>query len=305
MLEALRVRTAVYCRSELRAPWGLKVAGSPEAKFHLVLNGSAVLRLDGGGEEAVLEAGDLALLPRGSGHVLRDKSTSRARRLDRILIDHPVDPSGILRYGGRGSKSLVVCGAFDTASSGPLLAWLPPLLVLDTATNGLGRWLDPMLELVRPPRSANPGDAAVLAKVADVFLTDVLRHYLSSSNGPKPIDDGTEDPPIVEALDLIHTRASEPWTISTLARQVGMSRSAFAARFQAAVGTAPIGYLTRVRLAGAAGSLATSTRPLAEIARAAGYDNESSFSKAFTRHFGQPPGRYRESHRRALEDASR
>lgn len=87
------------------------------------------------------------------------------------------------------------------------------------------------------------------------------------------------------------------WTVASLARQLGMSRSSFTARFRAAIGTSPIAYLTGLRLAQAAGSLATSTKPLGEIARAAGYDNESSFSKAFTRKRGQPPGEYRRSHR--------
>jgi transcriptional regulator GlxA family with amidase domain len=74
-----------------------------------------------------------------------------------------------------------------------------------------------------------------------------------------------------------------------------MSRSSFSARFRAVTGSSPITYLTRVRLGQAAGSLAVSNRPLLDIARAAGYDNESSFSKAFTRVYGQPPGRYRKA----------
>jgi AraC-like DNA-binding protein len=259
-----------------------------------VLSGAA--QLDSGTDEpAQLGSGDLALLPHGSGHVMRDRSTSRARHLDRILEDHPVDASGTMRYGGRGRKTVLVCGEFETTSTDDLLAWLPPLLVVDTATNGLGRWLDPMFDLVRSEGRHGPGAAALLAKVADVFLTDVLRQYLAST-GPVPTTAGS-DPPIAAALALIHQRSNEAWTIHGLARCVGMSRSSFAARFHAAVGASPIAYLTRVRLAQAAGRLATSTSPLAEVARAAGYDNESSFSKAFARCYGEPPGRYRMSHR--------
>src|SRR5262249_2999742 len=108
-------------------------------------------------------------------------------------------------------------------------------------------------------------------------------------------------PEIAAAVVLMRDRPEEPWTIARLARHVGMSRSSFAASFRAATGSSPITYLTRLRLAQAAGALAVSTRPLFEIARAAGYDNESSFSKAFTRLYGQPPGQYRRArHTRPL-----
>jgi AraC-like DNA-binding protein len=299
-LDAIRVRSVVYCRSELGAPWALRVGSSSQAKFHLLLKGSAVLSLDNG-EAATLEAGDLAVIPHGSGHIVGDKAGSRIRRLDRVIEDHPVDSSGTMHYGGRGPKTLLVCGGFATTPSG--LSWLPPLLVLGAADNGLGRWLDPMLDLVRRQRSQSPGDAAVMAKVADVFLADVLRHYLATSNALRLdlTDLPTEDTAIAEVVALMHAHSSKQWTLASLARQAGMSRSSFTGRFQAAVGAAPIAYLTQLRLARAAGNLAASTRPLGEIARAAGYDNESSFSKAFARHYGQPPGAYRRLHRRGRQ----
>jgi AraC-like DNA-binding protein len=303
-LDAVRVRSVVYCRSDLGAPWGFRVAASSEAKFHLILSGAAALTVDDG-DEVALAAGDLVLLPRGSGHVMQDRSRSRIRPLDRILQDHPVDASGTMHYGGRGPKTLLVCGGFETAAADEFLAWLPRVLVLDTASDGLGRWLDPMIDLVRGEGRHRPGASAVQAKVADVFLTDVLRHYMANTSPALPVTqpEGFTDPAIAEAVSLMRDQLHEPWTIATLARRVGMSRSSFAARFRSAVGTAPIAYLTRIRLAHAAGSLATSTRPLAEVARAAGYDSESSFSKAFARHYGQPPGRYRQTRRNRRTDA--
>jgi AraC-like DNA-binding protein/mannose-6-phosphate isomerase-like protein (cupin superfamily) len=302
MLEAIRVRSVVYCRSDLGAPWGFRVVQSPEPKFHLILSGTALLSIEPDDDVGVA-AGDLVLLPQGSGHTMSDRSTSRVRHLDRILQDHPVDVTGTMHYGGRGHKTLLVCGAFETTANKELLSWLPRHLVLDTATNGLGRWLDPMLELVRGDSHRHRGEAAVLAKVADVFLTDVLRHYLVTTSDALPPDGyaAGADPVIAEALTLMHGRPGEPWTIATLARQVGLSRSSFAARFRTAIHTSPIAYLARLRLAQAAGSLATSTRPLAAVARAAGYDNESSFSKAFARHYGEAPGQYRRRQRGTVE----
>ena len=69
LLEQIDVRSVVYCLSDLGAPWGLQVDGSAAAKFHLVLDGRATLTLDEpGAAPAELSAGELALLPHGSGH---------------------------------------------------------------------------------------------------------------------------------------------------------------------------------------------------------------------------------------------
>jgi AraC-like DNA-binding protein len=55
----------------------------------------------------------------------------------------------------------------------------------------------------------------------------------------------------------------------------------------------PISYLTRLRLARAAGYLATTTKNVGHVAHLVGYESEASFSKAFRRAFGRPPGDYR------------
>jgi AraC-like DNA-binding protein len=296
MLDAVRVRSVVYCRSELGAPWGFRVGPSPQAKFHLVLGGAALLRVDGSTDEIALDAGDLVLLTRGSGHVISDKARSRVRDLDLILEDRPVDASGTMHYGGRGPKTLLVCGGFDTVAFDALAAWLPPMIVSDTASDGLGRWIDPMTDLLRSRAGPRPGDAAVMAKVADVFLTEVVRQYLARTSSALPLVADT-DPAVAEILALMHRQSDQTWTIAGLARAVGISRSSLAARFRSEVGMAPMAYLSRLRMARAAGDLVASTRPLAELAQAAGYDNESSFSKAFARHYGEPPGQYRRTHR--------
>jgi len=88
LLERINVRSAVYCLSDLGAPWGLRVDGSATAKFHLVLDGRATLTLDDpGGTSVELSAGELVLLPHGSGHLMQDRRGSPARPLDHILAE--------------------------------------------------------------------------------------------------------------------------------------------------------------------------------------------------------------------------
>jgi transcriptional regulator GlxA family with amidase domain len=156
------------------------------------------------------------------------------------------------------------------------------------------RWLQPFADLLAPVSPA-PGDAAVMAKVADVFLTEFLRQYLAQQEAALvhlPTDGGAVAP-VAAALRLMRRDPRERWTVEGLARQVGMSRTAFAARFRDSVGEPPLSHLTRVRLSRGAGYLATTSRTIAAIARDVGYDNESSFSKAFKRRYGCSPGAFR------------
>jgi AraC-like DNA-binding protein/mannose-6-phosphate isomerase-like protein (cupin superfamily) len=296
VLKAINVRSTILCRSHFTAPWGFRVDGSDLAKFHIVLDGAAWLELDSPAESVRLEAGAIVVLPRGTGHVVRDDPRSPVRRLEAILTDRPPDAEGRLTYGGDGASTTVLCGAFEAALlPDDMTDLLPRALVLDQDGSGrVARWLQPMADLLISDGNA-PGDAAVLAKVADVFLTEFLRQYLAQQEAALvhlPVGDG-ECAPIAAALRLMRREPRARWTVDGLARRVGMSRTAFATRFRDSVGEPPLSHLTRVRLSQGAGYLATTSRTIGAIARDVGYDNESSFSKAFKRIYGCPPGAFR------------
>jgi len=299
LLKQINVRSVVYCLSDLGAPWGLRVDGSATAKFHLVLEGRATLTLDEPGTAPTeLAAGELALLPHGSGHLIQDDRGSPTRPLGDILAEQPSRVAERLAYGGDGTRTLLLCGGFALASGLPenLLSLLPPLLVLDTASTRLSRWLEPTLALLRNEIASDaPGGSAMLAKLADVFLAEIARRYLSSLDVliisvPSAAAD---DPSVGAALALMRAQPDAPWTVADLARKVGLSRTAFAARFRDLVGEPPMSYLARLRLGYAAGYLSATDKTVREIARMVGYESEASLSKAFRRRFGRPPGEYR------------
>jgi AraC-like DNA-binding protein len=299
LLARINVRSAVYCRSDLGAPWGFSVDASATAKFHLVLDGRATLILDDpAGPSADLSAGELVLLPHGSGHLMRDRPDSPARPLEHILAGRSGEPAERLSYGGDGPRTSLLCGGFALAASLPenLLSLLPPLLILDTAGGGVSRWLEPAFTLLRDEIARDaPGGTAVLAKLADVFLTEIVRGYLSGLDLLTAVVPAAAagDPPVSAALTLLRSQPDGPWTVADLARKVDMSRTAFAARFRELVGEPPMSYLARVRLGHAAGYLSATDKTLRQIAHLVGYDNESSLSKAFRRAFGRSPGEYR------------
>ncbi len=170
---------------------------------------------------------------------------------------------------------------------------LPRLLRFDAAASGLGAWLEPVLALLRQ-EAGEPGAQAIFAKVADVFVAQALRRYLNGSQQAGLLAHAPLlDPAIRRAAELMHRRPAHRWTVTELAKEAGMSRTAFCTRFSALVGEPPIRYLARVRLSMAAGHLATTSASIHQIARLAGYDSHASLSKAFKREFGITPGCYR------------
>ena len=90
----------------------------------------------------------------------------------------------------------------------------------------------------------------------------------------------------------MHADPARRWTLQHLAERVGMSRSAFAAKFKTTVGSSPMDYLTRWRMLLAGERLANSSDPISVISPSLGYDSESAFSTAFKRVMGCSPRRY-------------
>ena len=292
VLRDVKVRSMVYCLSDFGAPWGFSVGQSPVAKFHVLLRGSAALTV-GDAAPVPLTTGDLVVLPHGNGHTITDRPGSPVRQLDALLSEYPVDENGRMSYGGDGIRTRLLCGGFDLDPALPdeLAEFLPPVLVLDSGT-GMVRWLEPLFALLEEQtRSAAPGAAAIFAKLADVFVAQALRSYLAAAEGlALP---AVPDPDVARTVKILRSRPEASWSIDAMARSAGMSRTSFTTRFRATVGQPPMAYLTELRLRRAAGYLSTTTKSVREIAHLTGYSNEASFSKAFSRLFGRPPGEYR------------
>jgi AraC-like DNA-binding protein len=307
VLRDVNVRSVVYCLSDFAAPWGFSVEHSPVAKFHLILNGSAILAV-GDAVPIPLTAGDLVLLPHGDGHTISDQPGSPVRELDAILADHPVDETGWLSYGGHGRHTSLLCGGFelDPALPDELTEFLPRVMTLDSSA-GLTRWLDPLFALLDEETHAKaPGAAAIYAKLADVFVTEALRRYLAAADSlTRLVQHVVHDPGIARVVKMLRGRPQGRWSVDVMAQSAGMSRTAFNTRFRAVLGQPPMAYLTELRLRRAAGYLATTNKSVREIAHLVGYNNEASFSKAFKRLFGRPPGEYRRKILAVPEQTSR
>ena len=105
---------------------------------------------------------------------------------------------------------------------------------------------------------------------------------------------GLRDPVVGKALAALHATPREPWTVESLARHVGVSRSVLAERFAAMVGQPPMQYLALWRMQ-LASRLLLDGGQLAAVSGAAGYASEAAFSRAFKKLVGKAPAAWRKS----------
>lgn len=293
-LHFLRMTGVVYCHSELSGPWGLALPPMKDClMFHAVTEGQCWLGVPGG-EPVLLKAGDFALVPRGEGHHLLAEKGARAIPFFDLPREHIGDRFEVLRHGQGGPSASLVCGAvrFDDPLAIQLVGALPRQIVFQSQKLADQDWLGAVLQLLASEmRQLRPGGEAVITRLADILVLQSIRTWLDLDPGARTGWLGAlQDPQLGQALVLIHEEPQKAWTIDSLAREVAMSRSAFAARFSASVGMPVLQYLTHWRMSLAQTRLETETVRLAELAESLGYESEASFSRAFKRWSRMSPG---------------
>jgi len=293
VLDRVRLGGTLLFHFELGHPWNLALPARPYALFHYLSRGSATLVL-GQGEELHMTEGDFVVVTRGEPHVIY--SDRRTKPLPIIDIDRLPGRLGVVRHGGSGQPlATMICGNFtvERPSRGSVLELLPPLLLLKPTDDGGG--LGMILErMVSESALARPGQDVALSRLTEVLFVEVLRSWIKSLGfGEGGWLGAMADPHIGPALQLIHERPDQPWTLSDLGHRVGLGRSAFSARFTRLVGQSMYRYLIARRMAEAAFLLESSDDGIARIANRVGYETAAAFSKLFQRHHGISPGRHR------------
>ena len=300
LLSSLRLTTLVYGRLELSAPWGLSFPEVPDSASLLVIaRGSAELEVQTSGRSTipatVLSSGDVALLPNGGAHVLRDGKGSPLHVLGTGQCQRSTAANPI-RLGGKGARTTLVAGAFRYGAGRriPLFERLPSVIHIAASDATVSPWLASTVQLLIAESAAHSaGGTVVVSRLVDVLFVQALRTFITSGACKESGLRALGDFQIGKALQLVHERPAEPWTVGGLARAVGLSRSAFAARFSELVGEPPLEYVSRWRMTKAAELLRESDLSMLDVAERAGYRSEAAFSRAFKRHEGTAPARYR------------
>src|SRR5512142_178292 len=308
VLGTVRLSGTVFLQGEFRTPWGVASPTGPEIAamlepgarrlvlLHAVLEGECTIALDSG-PALEARAGDVALMPNGDGHVMRSRDGTECVRLAGLLPPKPWRNAPVVRTGGTGSITRIVCAYlhFDALAIPWLLGALPPLFRVRPPPGPASTWLEASLGYaLAEAEGVRPGRASVLARLPELLFVDCLRQYAAECSGERlGWLAALRDPALARALSALHADPARSWTVTTLARRAAVSRSILCERFARALGTTPIRYLARWRLQLAAHRLRTTDDTLAEIATAYGYGSEAAFGRAFRRGAGESPGAWR------------
>lgn len=317
VLRSVRLRGALYFHVSAASDWVAEAPPSREIaaavlpgaehviEFHAVLTGECWAAAIGDAPVR-LGAGDVVVFPQGDAHAVSSAPGMRA----------PADPAGyfarrqerrpfVLHLDGReaciveardrAADATLVCGFLgcDLRPFNPLVASLPRLMHLRASASR--QWaVQCMRQAANEASDLQPGGNAMLERLSEMLFIDAIRQYLAElPEGSAGWLAGVGDRFVGRALGLMHADPAEAWTVAELGRQVGLSRSAFHARFARIVGQTPMQYLASWRLQAGAALLRDTPSTIAAVAQDVGYESEASFSRAFKRFVGQSPSAWR------------
>lgn len=306
-IDELGLRRAGFRRFVIGAGrWALAYEAGVQG-VHVVTAGACELVV--GKTRTLLEAGDLVVLPKGTAHQLRAVRSApggAASSAGQLALAQPAP--GPVRLGAGTAQCELVCGTLDfEAKDHPMLASLGTTLVLARArlrdARKLSAWIEALVDEVDQSR---PGSDAAVTRLAELLFIEALR-VQAAGPGECPSGGwfrGIEDEALGRALSAFHADIALGWSVASLAKAAGQSRAAFARRFTAVLGEAPLAYARRWRLFHARRLLRTTGASLDEVATRVGYGSAAALSLAFSRAVGLSPGAYRSRHGAAAAASS-
>ena len=308
VLKVVKLQGALFYNGEFSSPWSVQATSAramanfvaPGAEhvimYHLLTEGRASVRMENG-EHITLTAGDIVMIPHGDPHILENGPPSKTVDNSQQVADVLSQGLKLARLGGGGEVTRFVCGymACEPRLSKIFLSGLPPIFKVSIRNDASGRWLENSIRFsVNEADTFRAGGEAVLAKLSEVLFVETLRAYIAHLS-PEQTGwlAGARDSEVGKTLALMHRNPAHPWTIASLAKEAGISRSVLAERFRHYLNQPPMAYLTRWRLQLGAQMLASTSHSVAQIAAEVGYESEAAFNRAFKREFKLPPARFR------------
>jgi AraC-like DNA-binding protein len=262
--------------------------------FHILLSGSVVLHAEGTPSMA-LEPGELVVCAGGLPHVISQGRYDIAHRFEDVLTA----AAGTCRIGFEGQEQGItemVCGAFAIRDEplNPLLATLPPFLVLRNSQGDESTMLDQVVKLLSSELARAAPNRFATSRLIEIVFVEALRAHAKQERGTRQgwlgaLSDGRVSP----ALARIHANPGAAWSVASLAESAALSPSRFAGRFREVIGQSVMSYVADQRMHLACRMLREGSRGLAQIASQTGYEDTAAFSRAFKSKLGVSPARWR------------
>jgi AraC-like DNA-binding protein len=261
----------------------------------LVLKGEAWISVDGDRSTYQLKAGDCLLTTRGTPFVMaKDLSIEKKVKIESLF---KTAKNGVLIVNEGGDFfSVGTIFQFDGHLHKIMFAHLPSAIHipghLDQAAVlhwSIERFRAEYLE-------QNVGRSLVMNHLSPIMLLQIFRIYMASAKTERNWLVALCDPKLSKAIEVMHSEYQKTWSLASLAKVAGLSRSGFALNFRKQIGIPPMDYLTNWRIQIACEHLRAGESSIFEIADAVGYESESAFSDAFKRILRCRPGFYRKNY---------
>ncbi len=258
--------------------------------YHYVRRGRLVVRLPGGAPMSV-EAGTMVLFPRNDAHIICSSPEVPPTPAERIFTSDGKQGTNVVRIAGEGAECALYCGWLGVDDQEQaLVAALPAVIAARCDGEARGAFLSSSLRYAAEELSGNP---TMVARLSQLFFEEAVSRYLETL--PDEEEEhlaGLRDPAVGRALKLLHEPGGAQVTLTSLAREAGVSRTVLMERFVRIFGEPPMRYRQRWQLRRAAQRLRDGSR-IADVAYESGFSNEAAFTRAFKRQYGLPPAAWR------------
>ena len=291
VLSLVKIRSCWSLGFEWGGDWCLEFSAYEGIRIYAVVFGECWLSVEGVPEPIRGRTGDCIVLPSGLPYRVGSDLTLPAVN-DRTLFSN-TGPGGIVKHNG-GGDFLGIGGHFTLAGeyASLLLEELPPILhIRKESDKDVLRWtLDRLRQELHDPQ---PGGSLAEQQLATMLLIQALRvHLADGATAGVGWLFALADPRMRTVISAMHADPGRRWTLRSLGKLAGMSRTTFAVTFKEVVGKAPMEYLTQWRMMLAGDRLMSSADSISVIAPSLGYESESAFSTAFKRVMGSSPRQY-------------
>lgn len=230
----------------------------------------------------------------GHLHILESgKLTIITNEGHKVCLDTPsviFIPSGTEHrvVSSESDEANLICALvkFDSTNGQSLIQSLPQFIYYEISeTQPVGRAAKWLFE---EAFDEQVGRQAMINKLADVFLLQVLRDVVNNGVLLQGVLSAMTHPRLSKVIEAIHNEPEKQWTVETLADIAALSRSKFAALFKETVGQPPNNYITELRVA-MAQNLLKKGKSINIIANEVGYEHGSALARVFRKTLGVSP----------------
>lgn len=240
------------------------------------------------------------IIPHGAAH---DLFCGRSEKevifpLDQVLEQSGYSGEGTLVYGGDEDErdTQLICGhiSFGSGRNHVIFDHLPPMVKISNYGETAGRWLEATLRLIGDETaSGKAGADFITLRMTEVLFAQAMRSFIESNGHQHLGFAGLADPHLSRALHAFHKAPAKGWSVESLAKEAGLSRTSFAIRFLEKMGRPPMQYLTSWRMQIAQHNLSHHKLSITEVAELSGYASESAFTRVFKKEIGVTPSAFR------------